>query len=155
MTWMEQSAPAVPSVVTATNVLQVHSAAALTGRVAPHTGIYDVMSSWTSKDGKTVALRRAAYDKITTKHNLTTAVVKRATKSCSSRLRAGSPTAFNYFLEATQISCGLAGCQVLASLWVQSTVDYRAISGGTFSVVTTYYQGVTWCPNWVKNALNV
>lgn len=133
----------------------VTRAAVRRASVSPRTGTYDVIASWRAKDGNTVTLRRAAYDKIVTKHNLTTAVVKRVTTSYSSRLGAGSATAFNYFLEAKQITCNVLTCWVSNSLWVQSTVDYRAISGGTFGVVTTYCQGVTLCPNWVKNALNV
>lgn len=141
--------PAAPAAFTA------RLASAPTNRVAPRTGTYDVIATWRAKDGKTVTLRRAAYEKIVNKHNLTTAVVKRVTTSYSSRLGAGSATAFNYFLEAKQFTCNMLTCWVSASVWVQSTVDYRAITGGTFGVVTTYCQGVTLCPNWVKNALNV
>lgn len=140
------SAPAALDV----KVLNVPGAA-----IRPRTGTYDVIASWKAKDGNLVYLRRAAYDKIRLKHNLTTAVVKRVTTSYSSRLGAGSATNYNYFLEAKQFTCNMFTCWVSKSIWVQSTVDYRKITSGTFGVVTTYCQGVTWCPDWVKNALNV
>jgi hypothetical protein len=152
----EDSEPAAAAAVaTAPTVFSARLASTLANRVTPRTGIYDVIATWRAKDGKTVTLRRAAYDKIVSKHNLTTAVVKRVTTSYSSRLGAGSATAFNYFLEAKQFTCNMLTCWVTASMWVQTTVDYRAITGGTFGVVTTYCHGVTRCPNWVKNALNV
>lgn len=117
---------------------------------------YDVIATWYSQDNKLVYLREAPYIKITTTHNLTTAAVKRVTKSATSILAAGSGTNWSYYLMANQVTCYPWGCYVTASANVRVLVDYRAVTGGTYGVVTAYCEGYSGaCPDFVKNALNV
>lgn len=126
------------------------------GTMRASTGGYDVMGTWRSKDNQTVYLRRQALDKIRSKHNLDAGVVRRVTQSYNYRVGAGTPTKFSYFLGVADMQCYVWGCKVKQSTTVQAVVDYRRIgtSGQTYGVVTTYCQGFTWCPSYVKNALN-
>jgi hypothetical protein len=116
-----------------------------------------VVSSWTSKDDRTVYLRKSPYEKIRSKHNLTVAAVKRVTTDAELILPEGGPTNFNYYLKVYKVSCNIFGCTAKTFLNVRVLVDYRKTGGTsqTYGVVTAYCEGLVRCPDWVKNAANV
>lgn len=122
-------------------------------------GPYDVIASWKDKEKKNVILRRQAYDKIVSKHNLTTAVVKKVTKDYTWKGRAGATsTKYNYNLKFGRFICYPNRCILKEEVMVLTVVDFRSLGQGklTYGVVTTYCEtGKPRCPDFVKKAYNL
>ncbi|MEU8510711.1 hypothetical protein AB0C76_03840 [Kitasatospora sp. NPDC048722] len=134
-------------------------AAALSPRLAGDPA-YDLVASWTSKDHRTVDLRRGTatwgYTKIQQKHNLNVSAVRATTRYPEPGWpRQQSATTWNYLTLVNHVRCsGWAWwrtCKVVDFTHVQVTVNYGNVKG----VITAYCIGYAdRCPEWVKNAVN-
>ncbi len=121
---------------------------------------YDVISKWRDTDKKLVYLRKQAHKKIVSKHNLTSAVVKKVTKSASWKGRAPgySKTKYNYNLNFGRFICYPNRCILKEEVMVLTVVDFRSLGKGkgSYGVVTAYCEtGKTRCPDYVKRAFNL
>ncbi|MQS15472.1 hypothetical protein F7Q99_25180 [Streptomyces kaniharaensis] len=122
---------------------------------------YALVASWTSKDHRTVNLRRGnaswGLTKIEQKHNLNVAAVRTTTKypAPGFPVKQAEPDSWNYVTKVLHVRCSgwlwWRTCKVVEFLNVTVTVNY----GNAKGVITAYCLGVAdRCPDWVKNAAN-
>ncbi|MEE1788830.1 hypothetical protein PUR71_38910 [Streptomyces sp. SP17BM10] len=121
---------------------------------------YDLVASWTSKDHRTVNLRRGTatwgYTKIQQKHNLNVGAVRATTRYPEPGWpKQQSATTWNYLTLVNHVRCSgwlwWRTCKVVDFTHVQVTVNYGNVKG----VITAYCIGYAdRCPDWVKNAVN-
>lgn len=119
---------------------------------------YRLLATWTDNKAKKVAMRQGTstwgHIKVTTKHNATTSVARTTTKFPKSRV-VESSSSIRYRTPVYKMVCNMFTC------WAEKTLMVRAIVNPTIQsdgqprgIITTYCEGITWCPDWVKNAVN-
>lgn len=116
---------------------------------------------WTNREGLQINLRRNIKEKIESKHNLTWKVPRAVTNSYYKKYHVNGQK-YSYEAEVHNIQCkGWAAwrkCQSVDKVIVITSVDFRTNTsdGKQFGVTTTYCKGRgDWCPDFVKNALNI
>ena len=119
---------------------------------------YDVLATWSDNAGKPVAMRWGSntwgYRKIVDKHNLTTAAARTTTKYPASKV-AESASSVVYTTPVHKYTCTVLGCKIVETRTLRAVVNpIRLADGSPKGVITTYCEGVTWCPDWVKGAVN-
>lgn len=122
---------------------------------------YQVMATWNDKKGKKVGMRwgnsRWGWTKINNKHNLTTAAVKVTTKYPKTR-KVESRSSIVYTTPVKRVKCYVIGnywCKVVETKTVKVVMNPMKLNDKRpKGAITAYCKGVTWCPSWVKNAVN-
>ncbi|WP_157236712.1 hypothetical protein [Promicromonospora sukumoe] len=121
---------------------------------------YQVVATWNDNTGRALAMRWGSASwgwlKVSNKHNLTTAAARTTTKHPESRV-VESPSAIRYRTPVHRVECSPGGiaCRVVETKTVRVIANpIRLTDGEAKGVITAYCEGVTWCPNWVKNAVN-
>lgn len=129
---------------------------------------YVLVASWTSSNRRTVNLRQGTYNpvngagwgyaKITQKHNLNTASVKRTTQYPGPGFpqKDAEPDTWVYSTPVAHVQCSgwwiFRRCKVTQIVDVRVVVNYAVAKG----VITAYCSGIAGaCPSWVKNAANL
>ncbi|MFI2366301.1 hypothetical protein [Promicromonospora sp. NPDC019610] len=121
---------------------------------------YQIVATWNDNTGKALSMRWGSpswgWLKVSNKHNLTTAAARTTTKHPESRV-VESPSAIRYRTPVHRVECavGRIGCRIVETRTVRVIANpIRLTDGKAKGVITAYCEGVTWCPNWVKNAVN-
>lgn len=130
-------------------------------------GTYNVLSTFTDRQGRSMLIRRGwsdglgggfGYTKVTTYHNLSLRAVQAVSRNYFSAVTSG--TKRTYSATVNYVTCyyrlGVRYCKINTSTVVVMPVDFRYLSDGkSFGVVTAYCSGYyPRCPDWVKNAAN-
>lgn len=121
---------------------------------------YQIVATWNDNTGKALSMRWGSASwgwlKVSNKHNLTTAAARTTTKHPESRVVEG-PSAIRYRTPVHRVECAIGGigCRIVETKTVRVIANpIRLTDGEAKGVITAYCEGVTWCPNWVKNAVN-
>ncbi|WP_157270458.1 hypothetical protein [Paraoerskovia marina] len=121
---------------------------------------YQIMATWSDSKGRALAMRWGSSSwgwlKVNNKHNLTTAAVRTTTKYPKER-KVESASSIRYRTPVHRVECKLWGlsCKVVETKTVRVVANPTKLSDGKAKgIITAYCEGVTWCPNWVKNAIN-
>jgi hypothetical protein len=121
---------------------------------------YQIVATWNDNTGKALSMRWGSASwgwlKVSNKHNLTTAAARTTTKYPESRV-VESASAIRYRTPVHRVECALGGfaCRIVETKTVRVIANpIRLTDGEAKGVITAYCEGVTWCPSWVKDAVN-
>lgn len=134
----------------------------LTQAVVTSASASPVAYSWRDVTGRTVNLRSNVHAKIVSKHNVTWRVARAVTQYPeTSQYGVRTRTDGEYRTPVHEIQCTGAlwwrKCRVVRTVSLFARVDFRTDTSDRrgYGVVTTYCEGMTACPDFVKNALNI
>ncbi|GAA4700606.1 hypothetical protein [Promicromonospora umidemergens] len=119
---------------------------------------YQIIATWNDNRGTALSMRWGnsswGWLKVSNKHNLTTAAARTTTKYPESRV-VESASAIRYRTPVHRVECRFGVCQVVETKTVRVIANpIRLSDGKAKGVITAYCEGVVWCPDWVKNAIN-
>ncbi|GHH70729.1 hypothetical protein GCM10017673_23060 [Streptosporangium violaceochromogenes] len=174
--WPQTSSPTDPPITAPQPeepMSDVPAAKADTMNTAANDERYKLLFVWRERDNKKVYYRQGFYTvydgfgdvKIQQKHNLNMRAVRATTQSKmpgGKRQQTMVPSRWEYDTIAYRVQCdGMLWwrtCKKTESKRVRAVVSYTTdpdVYAGTFGVITAFCLGVTRCPNYVKNAVNI